>query len=130
MSSNIEIIRATYEGPSEQNGRNLMQALAPNAVWIEADGFPYAGSYIGPEAIVRGVFHRLATEWTGYRAAVKSYVADGDQVVAFGTYHGTYKATGRSMQADFAHHYHLQDGKIIRLKQYVDSHKVQLALIV
>jgi uncharacterized protein len=89
MSRNVEIIRATYEGSSEQNGRNLMQALAPNAVWVEADGFPYAGSYTGPEAIVQGVFHRLATEWTGYRAEAKTYVAEGDQVVAFGTYHGT-----------------------------------------
>jgi uncharacterized protein len=130
MSSNIEIIRATYEGSSERNGRNLMQALAPNAVWTEAEGFPYAGTYTGREAIVQGVFHRLATEWIGYRAEVKSYVAEGEQVVVFGTYHGTYKATGKSMQADFAHHYHLQSGKIIRMKQYVDSHKVQQALIV
>lgn len=129
MSSNIRIIRATYEGPSEQNGRNLMQALASNAVWIEAEGFPYAGSYTGPAAIAQGVFHRLSTEWTGYRAEVKSYVAEGNQVVAFGTYHGTYKATGKSMQADFAHHYHLEDGKIVRMKQYVDSHTVQQALI-
>ena len=96
---------------------------------IEAEGFPYAGSYTGPEAIVQGVFHRLATEWTGYRAEAKTYVTEGDQVVAFGTYHGTYKATGKSMQADFAHHYHLNNGKIIRMKQYVDSHKVQQALV-
>jgi len=34
------------------------------------------------------------------------------------------------MQADFAHHYHLQNGKIIRLKQYVDSHQVQQTLII
>ena len=128
MSNNIEIIRATYEGSSAQNGRNLMQALAPNAVWIEAEGFPYAGSYTGPEAIVQGVFHRLATEWTDYRAEAKTYVAEGDQIVAFGTYYGTYTATGKSMHADFAHHYHLSNGKIIRMKQYVDSHKVQQAL--
>lgn len=94
------IIRATYEGPSEQIGQNLMKALAQDAVWIEADGFPYAGSYIGPEAIVQGVFLRIASEWIGYRAEVKSYVVEGDQVVALGTYHGIYKITGKTMQAD------------------------------
>ena len=45
MSSNLDIIRATYEGPSEENGRNLLAVLAPDARWTEAAGFPYAGAY-------------------------------------------------------------------------------------
>lgn len=44
---NLEIIGATYEGPSEENGKHLLAASAPDAVWIEAEGFPYAGSYVG-----------------------------------------------------------------------------------
>ncbi len=127
--SNLEIIRATYEGPSEQNGKNLVAALAPDAVWVEAAGFPYAGTYVGPENIITNVFQRLATEWIGYRAEVGSYVADGDEVVAFGTYSGTYKETGKAMRAGFAHHYRLREGKIVRMVQYVDSHLVQQALV-
>jgi uncharacterized protein len=63
MGANLELIRATYEGSSEDNGRNLLAALAPDATWTEAEGFPYAGTYVGPEAIVTGVFQRLGTEW-------------------------------------------------------------------
>jgi uncharacterized protein len=58
MGSNLDIIRATYEGPSEQNGKNLIAALAPDAVWVEAEGFPYAGTYTGPESIIDNVFRR------------------------------------------------------------------------
>jgi ketosteroid isomerase-like protein len=47
MSANLEIIRATYEGSSEDNGRNLLAALAPDATWTEAEGFPYAGTVVG-----------------------------------------------------------------------------------
>jgi ketosteroid isomerase-like protein len=126
--SNLDIIRATYEGPSEENGRRLLETLASDAVWVEAEGFPYAGTYVGPESIVTNVFHRLATEWLGYRAEVASYVVDGDQVVAFGEYSGTYRATGRSMRAAFAHHYTLRTGKIARMVQYVDTHIVRQAL--
>lgn len=126
--SNLDIIRATYEGPSEENGKHLLAALAPDAVWVEAAGFPYAGSYVGPRAIVTNVFEKLATEWVGYRAEVASYVVEGDQVVAFGEYSGTYKETGRSMRAPFAHHYTLRDGKIARMVQYVDTVLVQQAL--
>lgn len=129
MASNLEIIRATYEGPSEQNGKNLIAALAPDAVWVEAAGFPYAGTYTGPENIIANVFQRLATEWIDYRAEVASYVVEGDQVVAFGAYSGKYKETGKAMRAAFAHHYTFRLGKIVRMVQYVDSHMVQQALL-
>jgi ketosteroid isomerase-like protein len=128
MRTNLDVIRATYEGASEDNRRALVAALAPDARWTEAAGFPYAGTYVGPAAIVAGVFQRLASEWTGYRAAVHSYLADGDRVAAFGVYSGTYNGTGKAMYASFAHLYRLRDGKIVSMEQIVDSAMVQHAL--
>ncbi|WP_394183554.1 nuclear transport factor 2 family protein [Marinomonas posidonica] len=128
MKSPLEIIKATYEGSSEENGKNLLEVLAPNATWTEAAGFPYAGTYTGAEDIVANVFHRLGTEWTGYQAKVHTYLADGDRVAAFGVYSGTYNATGKYMTATFAHLYQLKDGKILSMEQYVDSAMVQEAL--
>jgi ketosteroid isomerase-like protein len=127
-SSNLQIIRSTYEGSSEDNGRNLMAVLAPDARWTEAAGFPYAGTYVGPDEIAKGVFGRLASEWDGYSAKVHTYLADGDRVAAFGVYSGTYRRTGKAMTASFAHLYLLDRGKIIAMEQYVDSHRVQQAL--
>lgn len=128
MGANLDLIRATYEGSSDENGRNLLAVLAPDAEWTEAEGFPYAGTYVGPDAIVAGVFRRLATEWTGYRADVHTYLEDGDRVAAFGVYSGSYKGTGKSMRADFAHLYEMRNGKIARMKQYVDTLMVKQAL--
>ena len=128
MGANLDLIRATYEGSSEENGRNMLVALAPDAEWTEAEGFPYAGTYVGPAAIVAGVFRRLATEWIGYRADVHTYLEDGDRVAAFGVYSGTYKATGRSMRAAFAHLYQVRDGKIVSMTQYDDTLVVSRAL--
>jgi ketosteroid isomerase-like protein len=129
MTTNLDIIRATYEGTSEENGRHLLAVLAPDAAWTEAAGFPYAGTYVGAEQIVAGVFQRLGTEWEGYTAKVHTYLADGNRVAAFGAYAGTYRKTGKAMTATFAHLYHLQNGKIIRMEQYVDSHLVQQAML-
>jgi len=128
MGANLDLIRATYEGSSEDNGRNLVAALAPDATWTEAEGFPYAGTYVGPDAIIAGVFQRLGTEWIGYTAKVHTFMEDGDQVAAFGVYSGTYKATGKPMTAHFAHLYKVRDGKIASMVQYVDSHMVVQAL--
>jgi ketosteroid isomerase-like protein len=121
MTANLELVRRTYEGSSEVNGRNLLAALSPHIKWTEAEGFPYAGTYIGIEALMDGVFKRLGSEWIGYRADVHTYLADGDKVVAFGVYSGTYVATGKAMTAPFAHLYTLKDGKIITMHQYVDT---------
>ncbi|WP_311220811.1 MULTISPECIES: nuclear transport factor 2 family protein [unclassified Acidovorax] len=128
MPANLGIIRTTYEGSSEENGRNLMAVLAPDATWTEAAGFPYAGTYVGPEQIVAGVFQRLGTEWEGYTAKVHTYLADGDRVAAFGVYSGTYPKTGKPMRATFAHLYRLRDGKIVSMEPFVDSRCVQQAM--
>lgn len=126
---NLALIKSTYEGAnSQENAKNTAAALAADARWTEAAGFPYAGTYVGPEQIAAGVFHRLATEWEGYRARVHTYLADGDRVAAFGVYSGIYRKTGKAMTATFAHLYRLEDGKIVTMEQVVDSHLVQRAV--
>jgi ketosteroid isomerase-like protein len=128
MSADLDLIRSTYEGSPAEAHRNLFAALSPQVEWTEAAGFPYAGTYVGPEAVLAGVFKRLADEWIGYRADVHTYLADGGRVAAFGVYSGTYKATGKAMTAAFAHLYEIRDGEIVRMTQCVDSAMVNQAL--
>ncbi|CUI07455.1 Ketosteroid isomerase-related protein [Janthinobacterium sp. CG23_2] len=128
VSPNLEMLRSTYEGQSGENATRLLDLLAADAEWVEAAGFPYAGTFRGPDAIVANVFRRLATEWIGYRAEADSFLEQGEQIAAFGSYSGTYKETGRAMRAAFAHHYTFRDGKIARMVQYVDSYTVRQAM--
>lgn len=128
MTSNLDTIRATYEGSPQDNSRHLLAALAPDARWTEAPGFPYAGTYIGAEQIVAGVFQRLGSEWESFAANVHTYMADGNRVAAFGTYSGTYRQSGKHMTAAFSHLYELRNGQIIRMDQVVDSYPVQQAM--
>lgn len=127
--TNLDIIKSTYEGKtSEENGKNLQQYLASDASWTEAAGFPYAGTYIGFEEIVRNVFSRLASEWIDYKFVPEDYVAQGDKVVAYGTYHGTYKSTIKSFQARVTHLWKLKEGKIVSFEQFVYSKTVTDAM--
>jgi hypothetical protein len=96
--------------------------------WTEAAGFIYAGTYRGPDEVLTGVFARLGGEWDGYKAEPSYIVGDGDDAVAIGTYSGTYKQTGKSFSARFAHAITVRDGKIVRFEQVVDSAQVDLAL--
>ena len=123
--TNLEIIKSTYEGKtSEENGRNLAKYVAEDISWTEAKGFPYAGIYIGLENVTKNVFSRLGSEWIDYKFTPEDYVVSDDKVVAYGTYTGTYKVTGKSFEARVAHVWKLKEGKIIRFEQFVDSHPV------
>lgn len=127
MTSNLDTIRATYEGSAEDNAQHLMAALAPDVLWIEAAGSPYAGSYVGAAQIVQGVFARLGSDWAAFSVQVHTYLADGDRVAAFGRYAGTHRVSGKAMEASFSHLYQLRDGLIIRMEQVVDSYPMQQA---
>ena len=123
--TNLEIVRTTYEGKnSEDNGRNLAAYAAGDIVWTEANGFPYGGTYTGLAAIGKNVFHRLATEWTDYKFTPEGYVAEGDKVVAYGTYTAVNNKTGKPLKARVAHLWQLKDAKIIQFEQFVDSQTV------
>jgi len=120
--TNLEIVKSTYEGgTSEENGRNLAKYVAKNITWTEAKGFPYAGTYIGLEEVTKNVFFRLGSEWIDYKFTPEDYVAADDKVVAYGTYTGTSKTTGKYFEARAAHVWKLKDGKITNFEQFVDS---------
>lgn len=120
--TNLDIIRSTYDGDnSEENAENLMRYLADDVQWTEAIGFPYAGTYIGKQAVADQVFARLAREWDSYQVHIERYICQGDDVIALGSYSGVFKQTGRAFNARVAHHWQLQAGRIIRFEQFVDS---------
>lgn len=73
---------------------------------------------------VKNVFHRLATEWIGYKFTPDGYIADGDKVAAYGTYTGINKITNKSFEARVVHLWKLKAGKIVSFEQFVDSQPV------
>ncbi len=127
--TNLEIVKSTYEGKtSEENGKNLAKYVAEDLSWTEAKGFPYAGTYIGLASVTQNVFSRLGSEWIDYKFTPENYVAGDDKVVAYGTYTGTYKITGKAFEARVAHIWKLKDGKIVSFEQFVDSQPVNNAM--
>lgn len=127
--TNLEIIKSTYEGKtSEENGKNLAKYVADDISWTEGKGFPYAGTYIGLENITKNVFNRLGIEWIDYKFTPEDYIASDDKVVAYGTYTGTYKQTGKSFEARVAHVWKLKNSKIVSFEQFVDSQLVNNAI--
>lgn len=126
--SNADIIRAHYAASDRGDLDGMVAPFADDIAWTEAAGFPYAGTYHGPEAVRKGVFERLGTEWDSYVLTIDEVLDAGESVVGLGTYRGTYAATGRSFEARVAHVFRLRDGQVVAFEQFTDTALVQRAV--
>ena len=126
---NVETVRSLYAAFAKGDVPTVLGVLAPDIEWREADNFIYADGnpYVGPNAVLQGVFLRLATEWDGFAATPAQFFDAGETVIVTGRYTGAYKATGKSVDAQFVHCWTLQDGKVIRFQQYADTLQVARA---
>ena len=127
-SSNVQVMEQLYQAFGRGEIPAVLARFDPQIEWISAEGAPYPGTFIGPQAVLEGIFIRIGTDWDGFRADAFEFIDGGDQVVALGRYSGTYRATGRAMNAAFAHVWTLRDGSITRYRQYLDSRKLAEAL--
>ncbi|MGI8561431.1 MAG: nuclear transport factor 2 family protein [Luteimonas sp.] len=114
-------MRRVYEAFAKGDIPSVLGVMAPDMRWTEAEGGPYGGVSIGPEAVLENVFMKLGGEWDGFAAVAHEFVADGDTVVALGDYSGTYKATGKDFKAPFAHVWKLRDGQAVSFHQHTDT---------
>jgi hypothetical protein len=126
--TSLQAVQAAYDAFAKGDVPAVLGFLSSDIEWTEAEGFPYGGTYVGPDAVLDGVFMRLGTEWERFAAVPNEFIDAGDTVVALGKYSGTYKPTGKSFQADFAHVWKVREGKAIRFVQYTDTLLVQRAL--
>jgi ketosteroid isomerase-like protein len=128
MTINIDIVRAHYTASAAGDTDAMMAAASPQMRWTEMAGFPCAGTWIGPQAVVDNVFAVLGRDWIGYRFELERLIDAGDQVIGVGTYHGTHRATMKAMQARVAHVWQLQDAKIVAFEQFTDTLLVHRAM--
>src|SRR3984893_9677493 len=103
--NSIEVVKSFYKILAS-DGLAALELLEASAQWTEM--FPgYAGTSIGPEAIRQNLFDPLGREWDTFAVAPESFGVDGSIVVVFGTYTGSYKATGKSLSAPFVHRWEI-----------------------
>jgi len=127
----LKVIKELYAAFGRGDVGLVLAAFAPNIEWRQAEGNPYQPSgapWFGGEAITQELFVKLGAEWDGFIVTPKVFHDAGDTVVAEGRYTGTFKATGKDIDAQFCHMWKLMDGKIVGFQQYVDTAQLQDAM--
>jgi uncharacterized protein len=128
MSKNYEAIKAHYAGSDAKDLAAMMAPITDRTAWTEMAGFPYGGTYIGPDSIIAGVFKRIGEEWDGYAFALERLIDGGAIVVGIGSYSGVFRKTGKKMSARVVHVWDVDDGKVVRFEQFTDTKLVAAAM--
>jgi hypothetical protein len=122
LPTNKEIIETTYGNFATGDVPAVLAVMDPKIEWTEAEGWPlYNGTFVGPQAIVDGVFMRLGEIGDNFSVNIIQLIAEGDTVVALGTYSWNRKGSGEPAEVKIAHVWTLTNGKITRFQQHVDT---------
>jgi len=117
MTANVALVQTWYVDISR-----LIGALHPDIEWHEMQGIPYGGVYESAEAVMEKVFRHIAADWEDFGATPSDILDAGNGcVVALGRYHGKFKPTGKTLNAEFAHVFYLREDRLVKFHQYVDS---------
>ena len=122
--NNLTIIQKLYDDFAKGDVPAVLGALDANVVWNEAEGNALADGnpYIGPDAVLKGVFERVIGAHEYFNLAdIQLHEMSNNQVLATMRYKAKVKKNGAMIDAQAAHYWTLKDGKVTAFQQYVDT---------
>lgn len=128
---NLEVIRELYDSFGRGDVPAVLGRMDEAIEWREAENFIYAdrNPYLGPQAVLEGVFMRLGSEWEDFTVRPEEWLDAGHHIVVLGTYTGKRKETGRDVRAQFAHVWGVRGGRVVRFQQYTDTKQFAEAVV-
>ncbi len=128
---NTGIIQGVYDSFSKGDIPSVLGALDANVIWNEAENNAYADGnpYIGPDAVLKGVFQRVGSEHEYFKLAdIQLHEMSNNQVLATMRYQAKLNKNGAIINAQAAHLWTLKSGKVIAFQQYVDTKQLDDAI--
>lgn len=125
---NVEVVRHAYENFKTGDIGALLEQVSEDVDWRlpEIEGAPFAGARRG-RGQVSEFFTSLADSQDVVSFEPREFVAQGDKVVALGSYVWRVKSNGREYGGDWAHVFTIRDGNIIGFNEYMDSARAEAA---
>lgn len=129
--SNVQLAKDMYAAFGSGDIPAVLAGFDPEIAWRQAEGNPYqptGEAWVGPQAVLEKLFMRLGSEWEGFTVHVRTLHDAGEYVVVEGRYTGTYKPSGKSVDAQMCHVLRFRGSKLTSFQQYLDTAKMQAAM--
>ena len=125
---NVEVVKRAYENFKTGDIGALLGQMSEDVDWRlpQIQGVPFSGERKG-RGRVSEFFTSLADAQDVQSFEPREFVAQGDKVVALGTYNWRVKSSGREYGGDWAHVFTVRDGQIVGFHEYMDSAQAEAA---
>ncbi len=121
MSTNTDIIRTGYDAFGRGDIPAVLALFDPEIEWYSPEELPGGGTYNGTSAVGE-FFSSLPGNYQELRVEPDRYLDAGDRVIVEGRHRG--RINDVSFEVGFAHVWTLADGRVVQLREYMDSGKL------
>jgi ketosteroid isomerase-like protein len=121
MVTNKALIEGLYAGFARGDIPAVLGAFADDIAWVEPDGHPLGGEFVGPQAVVDSVFMRLGEIGDEFTVVVEQLVADGDTVAALGHMSWKNRRSGAPARVKMVHTWTVEGGKATAFENHTDT---------
>jgi hypothetical protein len=115
----VETVRAFYAALGKGDAPTALGLMADDIEWNTMWHYKVLGR--GPQKVAEGLLMPLMKEWSEFRMDPTEFIAQGDSVVSLGRFLATHGATGKRVDAGYAHVWTVKAGRIVRFRQYIDT---------
>ena len=119
MTTPVETVQDFYAAIAAGDTERMVALMSPDIEWISVVDFHVQDR--GPEEVMKKVFAPLMQEWESFSPAPSEFHAQGSTVVSLGRFACVHRATHKRADLPYAHVWDIQDGKIERHRQYIDT---------
>lgn len=121
-----EVVRAVYAAFEQGDIPAVLELFDPEIEITQSSELPWGGTHRGHEGAL-GFFGTLTANIKTSVAAERMIVA-GDTVVEIGRTEGHAVESGREFSIDLAHVWEVRDGRVVRMRAYVDNEAMLAAI--
>jgi ketosteroid isomerase-like protein len=120
---NMQVVQNLYSAFGQGDMTGILNCLDESIDWhfnARPRDVPFGGHWRGHEQMM-DFFGIVATTCQVVEFGPQEVISFGEHILALGHERVIVRATGREFETDWAHVFTLQDGKIVKLREYYDT---------
>ena len=121
IEKNVQVVKNFFAAMGSGDKHGLLSLSTEDIEWIvPGEDWPLAGTYRG-HAGLAGVLQKASEEIEMTYPEPPEFVAQGERVLVVGVATGKIKATKRAFRDDWVFAITVQNGKVTKIREYIDT---------
>jgi len=119
--ANVEIVKRVIDGFNERDVDAILQCVNPDLEWFPAIAVTLGGDALRGREGIESYVHEITDTWREYRVVAQDFrVTGNEQVLVLSRVEARGAGSGGLVDEPMGQIYDLHDGKISRVRTYLD----------